>query len=432
MKISILILILLCIFIIRFHKPTQLTPLNSVKTGIIASIPETYPKYSSFNFLIQPDHSLLFIRWYYPPPVTLRTGDTWQFHIVAHPTTKSWLLVQHINAQGYIKMDLKNQIINYTINNNYYYFISHIREKIYRQLKITLNHKTGLGFISALTIGMRDQITETQWQDLRGTGTNHLMAIAGLHIGFLGGFIFYVTNFLWRRSEKLLLFKPAQEISLITSFIGAVIYSALSGFAIPAQRALIMLSIFILAQLSRRLISLWTSYLLAFSVILAYEPLSVLTSTLWLSFTAVGLLIYSNMGKINCFHQTSLWTHGLQAQWVMSLGLIPLNLFFFQQLSLISILANIISIPVIGFIILPLSLLGILYHPMWLLANDILMTFWPLMHKLASYSHTQYYHAMSNPLLLIPGFMGILLLLSPKGIPGRWLGIIFLAIVCLR
>lgn len=419
-SLTILGITLLCLLSYKnFNFPQQLPPQDRLTTGIISSIPEH--QNHSLQFIFVPTHTQhkIFLRWYYPPPVHLHVGDKWMLHITTTPAWQNWLLTQHINALGTVKFDYQNQLL---LPQDTYFPLQDLRQRIYAALKKTLENKSGLGFISALTIGMRDNITQTQWNDLRGTGTNHLMAIAGLHIGFLFGFIYFLANKLWRFSERLMLILPAQEAGLIIGFIVAVFYAALSGFAIPAKRAVIMLAVFVLTKLSRRKISIFIGYFAALFFVLFLEPLSIFIPTFWLSFTAVALLIYGNGGRVG--KVSWLW-HWTRAQWVMAIGLIPLNLLFFQQLSLVGFFSNLIAIPFIGLIILPLCLAGIIFHPLWIVAEFLLMHFWFIMHWLANIPHSQYYQVISEKWMLT-SFVGVLLLLAPRGFPGRLWGIVWL------
>lgn len=423
MRIIFFFLVCITIFFLRFHFPQQLSKQDLITTGTIGSLVEHHQHNLQFLFIINHTNNTnkkIWLSWYAPPPVHLHIGDEWQLHIHIKPTQKNWLLANHINAIGAVKFDLKNQLIQ---KHRWAFPLDHLRELIYTRLENTLTPESGLGFISALTIGMRDYITENQWSDLRGTGTNHLMAIAGLHIGFVSGMGYFLINFIWRRFSVLMLWMPAQEAATISALNTAFCYSALSGFALPTQRAVIMLSVFLITYLYRRKIHIWSSYFIALGLILALEPLSIITPTFWLSFTAVGLLIYGNSGRIG--HQ-GFWHHATHAQWIMAIGLIPLSFLFFQQVSLIGFIANCISIPLVGFIILPLCLLGIFFNFFWKIAGFILMHFWPMMHWLANFPHSQWHQVISTHhhyAVLLSVFLGILLLLAPRGFPCRWMGL---------
>jgi competence protein ComEC len=410
------------IFLLRFYLPPQLPSMQLLTTGRIASIAEHQPHSLQFIFITDQSQHRLWVNWYAPPPVNISIGDHWELALQIKSTNKNWLLAQGINGIATVQMNYKNQILG---RNHWQYPIDHCRELIYQRLQQSLSNNSGLGFISALSIGMRDKITTNQWQDLRGTGTNHLMAIAGLHIGFVVAMFYNLINFYWRRFPLLMLRIPAQEAGTIAALIAALFYSALAGFALPTQRAIIMLSVFLLAKLSRRNIGLWTNWWIALSIILAYEPLAVLTPSFWLSFTAVALLIYGNAARVQA---SGWWWHWGRAQWVMAIGLVPLSLLFFQQVSLISFIANFIAIPFVGFIILPLCLLGdaTTLGLFWKIAAYLLMHFWPLMHWLANFPHSQWQQAVPHDWLIFSTFIGVLLLLAPRGWPARWLGIIWL------
>ncbi len=421
MKKTLIIILLSAICCWRLHWPSELKTQDIVTQGTISSIPEQYNKAKQWLFITQKTHARIWLSWYSPPPVHLHVGDTWQLHLHIKPATQPWLKTQDVNAAGYVKYDVKNQLIQ---RDRWHYPINHIREIIYKKLKITLNNKPSLGFISALTVGMRDQITQAQWQTLRNTGTNHLMAIAGLHIGFVVSFLFFLTNRLSRFFPRVLIYSPAQQVAILVSLIGAFCYSALAGFALPTQRAIIMLSVFLFASLCKRHIPLWAAWLTALLFIIAWEPLAVLTASFWLSFSAVALIIYGCSARLKMH---GFWWHWFRAQWVIALGLIPVSLLFFQQVSLTGLIANLIAIPYVGFIILPLSLLGIVNAHCWLLAEYLLTKFWPMMIWLGKFPHAQWLMQLHSPWQIIEGTMAIILLLAPRGWPARWLGWIWFA-----
>lgn len=399
------------------------------RIGVIKTIPEQH--YHALQFIFVPinEHKLIWLSWYYPPPVHLHVGDIWQLTIHTKITNKNWLLAERINGTGTIINKISNQIIG---SHAFRFPISHLRETIYQKLINTLLDNTYVGFICALTVGIRDRITEIQWQDLRGTGTNHLMAIAGLHIGFIASMIYSLINYVWRCFPNLMLKLPAQEAAMIGALIAAIFYSALAGFALPTQRAIIMFSTFLLTTLWRKHITVWTTWRIALVIILMLEPLAILTPSFWLSFGAVALIIYGHSARI---HPKGLWWRWAQAQWVIAIGLIPLSLLFFGQVSLISFIANLIAIPFIGFVILPLCLLAALCSIcylnntamfLWKKAEYLLSLFWPVMHYLANLPHMQWLLTITKSWQLFFVCIAILLLVAPKGWPARWLGLYWL------
>lgn len=397
--------------------PKPLASANFLATGVIASLPEHHEKSVQFLFIL--NHSTrLWLSWYYPPPVHLCIGDIWQLHIRLKPPDKNYLIAKNIQAVGSVQMDFNDQLIKK--GTFWSYPVGHIRQAIQYQLEKCLHHQPYLGFISALTIGVRDRITQAQWEDLRNTGTNHLMAVAGLHIGFVLALINKIIYFIWRRSYYLLLMLPAQDAALMGGLVMIFLYSLLSGFLLPAQRAFIMLTVFLITRLWRIKLSLWTSYFFALGLILSFEPLSILTETCWLSFGAVFLLIYAHSGRLG---PMGVWWHWTRAQWIMALGLMPLGLLFFHQFSWVGFLANCLAIPVVGFIILPLCLLGIINVHFWMLAEYVFNYFWPVIRWLGKLPHSQYYIDINNG-QLISLFFAVILLLAPKGFPCRWIGLL--------
>ena len=97
--------------------------------------------------------------------------------------------------------------------------------------------------IKALVLGERGQMDSRRWQVLTQTGTNHLLAISGLHVGIVSGFVFFITLFLWKRSERLCLNIAAQRVAALAAIFTAVFYAMLAGFSIPTQRAMVMAAV---------------------------------------------------------------------------------------------------------------------------------------------------------------------------------------------
>ena len=164
----------------------------------------------------------------------------------------------------------------------------------------------------------------------------------------------------------------------------------LAGFAVPAQRTLYMLLVAALAMLSGRIMAPSRTLCLALLVVLLIDPWAVLAAGFWLSFGAVGALLYTGSAKVG---EIAGWRQHLAAwgsiQWAATVASLPVLLLVFQQFSLISPLANALAIPVVSFVITPLALLGAIlpWWPILALAHavlDALMVFlqwcavWPV------------------------------------------------------
>ncbi len=238
----------------------------------------------------------------------------------------------------------------------------------------------------------------------------------------------WLADALWRRSARLLRWRPAQQAAVVAGWLAALAYALLAGFEVPAQRTLYMLSVVAVALLSGRNFGVARTLLFALLAVLALDPWAVLAIGFWLSFGAVALLLFVGSARLR---QVRGWRAGLArwgvAQWAVSVGSVPLLLFFFQQFSLVSPLANALAIPLVSFAVTPLALVFALlpWPPLlvvahWLLAQlmSVLdaLAGWPLWQQPAPPSWT-----------IVVALVGVGWLLLPRGFPARALGLALLA-----
>lgn len=404
--------------------------------GVIASLPVTNRNGVHFEFVTQQS---VRVRLSWRQPVQpLRVGDEWFFtvrlkrmHGLQSPGAfdfEAWALQKKLRAVGYIAAT-GNQFITHKWYN---YPVNQLRQQLQEKITQHLPLSNTAPWLLALMIGERQGIVADQWQVLRNTGTNHLMAIAGLHIGIMAMFFYTLVNWLWRRSYRLTLSLPAQQAGAIAAFIIACLYSALAGFSIPTQRAFIMLTIITIVLLARRQMSAWRVWALTMLCVLLLNPLSVLIESFWLSFGTIALIIYGMDGRL---HPSGGWWKWGRVQWVIGLGLMPVTLALFQECSLVSFAANTIAIPWLGFFILPCCLLSSVFLFIlpsvgaWLLwvADKSLAGLWCVLTWFSQHSFAVWHHAVPDYFILILAIIGCLLLLIPIGMPGRWLGLFWLA-----
>ncbi len=427
--------------------PNKLEGLPLPVTGIITALPEsTSHGTSHFEFLITklpadiPWQLPVKIRlsWYQHSPL-LHAGETWRFSVkLKQPRStfnpdsfdyEAWLFTHRLNAIGYVVEKAPNQLLS---TSPWHHPINTLREKIQSLLESHLSTEPNLGLIEALTVGVRDHLSQAQWQIMQATGTNHLVAIAGLHIGFVSAFILAITQFIWRRLPLLMLYMPAQEASILVALVGTSYYSALSGFALPAQRALIMLSVGLISTLLRRNLPPWHAYGLALLSILVFDPLSVFSESFWLSFVAVALILFALQNK-----KMVAQPHILQSiyiQGIIAFGLAPLTLYFFHKISLINIIANGIAIPWVGVGALPLIFPALLLFPfstrlaqyLWWLAAKALGGFWSLLGFFASLNRLQTQLVLNHTGCLILAMLGIFVSLAPIKFYWRFAGLLLL------
>ncbi len=217
--------------------------------------------------------------------------------------------------------------------------------------------------ILGLGMGERAALDSQVKEIMRQTGTAHLMAISGLHIALaalLGGLIIRGIQFCF----------PAHWINwrlpLLVGVICAVGYAWLTGLQPPALRTAISLSVWALLRLSGRLWSPWDVWLCCVAAILFIDPLSVLSYSLWLSaFAVAALLFWYQWLPAPAQERHWLIRNGINLihlQIGMTLLLTPMQLSMFHGITLSSLLANLIAIPLVTFVAVPLILAGMLLH----------------------------------------------------------------------
>ncbi|OAI50013.1 hypothetical protein AYO45_00085 [Gammaproteobacteria bacterium SCGC AG-212-F23] len=412
-------------------------------TGQITSIPNTENHTTSFLFQLKtfnnkPTNALIKLSWRNSLE-HLHAGEQWQLyvrlkkiHSLMNPggfDYETYAFQQGIRATGYV---VTKNIENKRITNHWYHQpLNRVRQSLKEKIENNVPLSNTSPWLVALALGERHGIAPENWQVLRNTGTNHLMAIAGLHIGFMSGFIFALVSWCWRRIPACALVLPAQHAGAIAALMMALIYSMLAGFSIPTQRACIMLMTFLLWVLSNKKIIAWQAWFTALLCVLLFNPLSTLDASFWLSFGSVALIIYGVSARVAA---KGLWWKLGRIQWVIAIGLIPLSIWLFQQCSIVSFVANSIAIPCVGFIIVPLCLLGCFFLMIsgkiggliLLLDDKILALLWKVLAYLSQLSWSSWYQVVPEHWILCSACVGVFLLLLPAGMPGRWLGIIWM------
>lgn len=432
-------------YVIDHWIPADIEAKPITVVGIIDSIPETRDNTTRFDFDIQ--HTVPNSIWPNPGCVKLRlrntkiplnVGDQLQLNVklkrphgYANPgsfDTERHLFHNHIVAEGTVVNKLSYQKLNSSI-------LSHPIDRLRMWLRDNINqalkNNEYSGIINALVVGVQSGITVQQWKVLKDTGTVHLVAIAGLHIAFVTGFAMFIILQIWQKLPIRFLKIPVSIVTAIGGLAMAFFYAALAGFSIPTQRAVVMIAAFMLCILNKRHASAWQNYFLAMLIVLLLNPLSTLAPGFWLSFGAVGVILFGMKGRIQ---PKGLWWKWGRIQWVLFLGLTPIMLAIFGMTSIISPLANFIAIPWVGFLVLPFCMLGSLciifsatLGAFFLkIAERSLALLWPILRWISEFPTATWVNATHDLWILLIAFLGTLLLLLPKGFPGKKMGFIFL------
>jgi competence protein ComEC len=266
---------------------------------------------------------------------------------------------------------------------------------------------------------------------LRRTGTAHLLAISGLHVGMvaamgglLAGLLLAPAVIVQRRLDR-------RRLALAGGLLAATAYAFLAGFTLPTQRALIMLAVVGLAFFLRRGLAPGHALLLALVAVLLFDPLAPLATGFWLSFAAVAVLVWAFAWRPANDTDRGPWLGGLiRAQLIIAIGLLPLNVGVFGQFVPVALVANLVAIPMVGLMILPALLLemgGILLGlPTTLVstaAEQGLVWLLALLAWLDGFELSHFPTAGGSWWAMLPALVGALWLLAPRGWPARWLGV---------
>lgn len=237
------------------------------------------------------------------------------------------------------------------------------RARYLQSLTETLTKYPWRQVIVALGMGERATLDASVKEIMRQTGTAHLMAISGLHIAL-------AAMLGWLVVRGVQFFFPGGWIGwrlpLLTGVGFAISYASLTGLQPPALRTAISLSVWAALRLSGRLWSPWQVWLCCIAAILFTDPLAVLSTSLWLSAFAVAALLFWYQWLPASTKQHTKLVQGsinlLHLQVGMTLLLVPVQLSIFHGISLSSLAANLLAIPLVTFITVPLILLGMLLH----------------------------------------------------------------------
>ncbi len=430
--------------------------------GVVAELPHITERGQRFGFDVEktltpgvsaPPH--IYLSTYSDPknpPQTVHAGERWQLVVrLKQPHGSSnphgfdfelWALENNVRAVGYVNNRGDNVRLD-ALAGGFPYRIESWREAVRDKFIATLGGAPYTGILTALAVGDQDSISQAQWQLFRRTGVIHLMSISGLHITMLSGMGFALIYWLWRRSERLTLWLPARKAAAIGAFTVAYSYALLAGFGVPAQRTVFMVAAVACALWLNRNFSLTQILGIAILGVLIPDPWAVLSPGFRLSFGAVALILYTTSHRIGRRDSDAVIRNASGAprktpaklsralpflreytivQWAVTLGLMPMLLALFGQLSLVSPIANAFAIPLVSLIVVPLALLGAALPtevPLWLAHIALDWTMVPLQWLGEFPVWTQ--HA-PTPWSIVAGMFGAVWLLTPRGFPARWLG----------
>ena len=283
----------------------------------------------------------------------------------------------------------------------------------------------------ALLFGESGYLNKDAWLDLQVTGTVHLLIVSGLHVSFL----ILLVMLLWRQLIRLevLLFSPSfsylMRLTPVVLLLACLLYSYMAGMGLAVQRSGLMLMVAILITFSRRHWSLFDTWLWVMWMVLIINPMASLFVGFWFSFFAVGGLLLGSVGNIRSSPVSVLGDKLAilyKPQWIVFLTLLPLLWLYQQPSSLFSLLVNIIAIPLLAFIILPLSILGFVSANSYLLVlfDGLLEYLLASLHQLSLLRSWLVFKPSGLWLFLLVPFVGVALFV--KGFPFKNISLLLL------
>lgn len=416
--------------------------------GEVATLPHAYPDHVRFVFEPSEHQAriaglprLIEVRWY-EDFAALRAGETWRLKLRLRPPRS------RVNFQGF---DRERAMFAAGIGavatvleagasptgDVHKSGGQALRAAVRERIRSVLPSGPGRALVLSLAIADRGGLEDADWDLLRATGTGHLLAISGLHVGLAAVAGFWLT----RAILFVLPIGPGgSRVTFLSScagaFLAALAYGALAGFPVSTLRALAMLAVGLLVIASRRGVGAFRAWLLAVAAVLLVDPFAPLTPGFWLSFGAV-------LALIACFAPRSRadawWAALPRAQLAVMAVILPLAAYWFQAGSWLALPTNLLAIPWVSFIAVPLVLTGVALLPLPVLAGPVLELAWwscAALHEfLQSMAGLEGGRRWLTPnvgaLAALLGVGGGLLVLLPRGLALRWLGALLLVMVVL-
>ena len=392
--------------------PVALEARDLQLTGVVASLPQRTSNGLRFRFEVEQATlsgnavaapSVVSLGWYHgfyddatlsAAQLDLRAGQRWRYtvrlrrpHGLANPhgfdQELRWF-EEGVRATGSVREAPEPLLIDRAVAHP----VERLRQRVRDAIEAAVPEARVAGVLTALAVGDQSAIDKEDWDLFRRSGISHLVSVSGVHVTMFAWLAGMVIGALWRCSARAMSWLPAPTAALWGGLAVALAYAVFSGWAVPAQRTVWMLGTVTLLR-SAGLRWPWPLVLLtAATVVTVIDPWALLQPGFWLSFAAVGLLMVSGdngalMPEIEAADPAAseparppIWqraivklrsdiTGGLRTQLIATLGLAPLTLVFFQQLSLVGLAANLVAIPLITLVITPLALLGCLVPVLW-------------------------------------------------------------------
>ncbi|MBV8030122.1 MAG: ComEC/Rec2 family competence protein, partial [Betaproteobacteria bacterium] len=415
--------------------------------GVVASLPSVNERGTRFELDVEsaeaPLPGRILVSWFRSSQAeddaavlsgAVHPGERWLLtlrlrrpHGNANPNGfdyEAWLLEQGIGATGYVRPRGVQRLLGE--RNSPSDWIERAREAVRDRFFAALGMTPAAGILAALAVGDQRAISAEEWQLFNRTGVTHLMSISGLHVTLVSGLFAWLVGALWRRSAALCHRLPARKAAALAAIAGALAYTLLAGFAVPAQRTFYMVAVVAAALWSGRIASPLRVLALALAAVVLLDPWAPLAPGLWLSFGAVALIFYVASGWTGREHWLAQWA---RVQAAITLGLAPAALLLFAQVSIAGPLANAVAIPIVSFVVTPLALLAAVLpsQPLLQLSAWLVECLLQFLEWCAALPGALWQQHVPPPWAIALALMGVAWALAPRGTPSRLCALALLA-----
>lgn len=338
-------------------------------------------------------------------------------------------LMKNIVATGYVRASAENTRIASG------HCVDGWRDAIGQRMDDLLGERDAR-VLKALATGDTRGLDAADWDVARATGTSHLIAISGFHVGVAAGGGVMLARGLYLLLPWLATRVPRRIAQAVFALGVACAYGMLAGMGLPTVRTLLMVAVLVIAAATRRRAGGLALLSLALVAVLLVDPLAVLSAGFWLSFAGVAFLM-------GCVAPAGDGWRGwlsamLRTQAVMSLALLPMSLWLFGSASLVSFGANLLAAPLVSFMVIPLTLVGCACLPVAALASPLLHIaawatawLWRLLSPIAAWPVAQLALPDAGPLPAVFATAGAVWVFAPRGVPLRGFALLcFLPLLC--
>jgi competence protein ComEC len=338
-------------------------------SGYVSSFAAARAGQATFGFVVddpRPDGvpRRLRLTWYDAPGDAL-PGSHWSLTVRLRPPRglrnpagfdfERWLLVNDYGATGYVRSGAgaapRPELVPAWLR---------FRSTLAERLRAAASSDDGAALLVALALGERHLFAEQHWDDFRRTGTSHLVAVSGMHVALLGLVAFGAVRRLWLRLPAPLCSFDL-EAAALAAVLATAYYAALTGFAVPAQRSLVMVGVGLAVLVARRHVPAARAFAATLLAVLAWDPFASLSASFWLSFVAVAVLLALAAPRPLAPPRGHVFgTAWRFASWqlVIGLALVPLSVVAFGEVSLVGPAANLVAIPFFNLLLVPAAVLA--------------------------------------------------------------------------